>query len=119
MSPANVLRSLEYLDQCIHPLVKSTEGRGSLSRFLNEESYITYWKYYNEMTKFLVEFATETKNEEINRLSQQYIDNANKYEQYLKERSLNTGLFSFFSRTPVSEVEYYFKDQRDNITNLI
>ena len=120
-----LLRALKSLESWTDKILPGFHDGESVA-YGEQNDFIDYWKYYKEMVPYISQFARETDNAEIKRLSARlcgaHIANV---EDAMRPRG-GRGLFGIFSSSddPLpeqyrGEVRLYLQQMSDDLRNLV
>ncbi len=89
MKPNNVLISVDYLEEWTNKLLSLCRSKSwHLPTFLEENDFMSYWKFYKELIPFLKQFSEESKNEQIRMLVNEYSEtNMKQLEKYISSKA--------------------------------
>lgn len=122
MLPANIIRSLKYIEEKSNLLLLDAKG-GSGASALHEHIVINeFWKFYIELIPYLEKYAVEVNAAQVSDHTRLFIRHLKDMNNYQKSRSWFWGMFSSGQYHHYREKDEYIEilqNIRNNVSNFI
>ncbi|MFL5747460.1 MAG: hypothetical protein ACJ751_22490 [Niastella sp.] len=124
MQESNLIRSLQYLEDTGRYMLTEVRARDrKLST--HDGDFDTWWKFYKELTPYLIGYAAQQNNERINELVTKYqqhmvhLENSLPTADHASFKSLLSKLFGGPNSLSRDEQELLLEDISNNVGNLL